>query len=240
MRNVNSCSFFAGQLETVCGAGEVAPCGPAPGNGWKNTTRSNVGALGPQPVPPADPPADAPAPADLPELGGSVALEHVDFRYEPSKPLIADFNLEVRPGQTIAIVGPTGAGKTTVVNLLMRFYEIDSGVIRLDGLDARALLSSDLAWSGRILSLTTIATPHLGSSLADFAKLRVGRIYRLLEALGIDHQGFLDVTCKAARLFNEATPAPEEIPCFSVAGNPSASTTGKVCGGSSLRRESPG
>jgi ATP-binding cassette, subfamily B, multidrug efflux pump len=76
---------------------------------------------------------------ELPELAGRVALEHVDFRYEPEKPLIADFNLEVRPGQTIAIVGPTGAGKTTVVNLLMRFYEIDSGRIRLDGVDAHDL-----------------------------------------------------------------------------------------------------
>jgi ATP-binding cassette, subfamily B, multidrug efflux pump len=75
----------------------------------------------------------------LPELEGRVALEHVDFRYEPAKPLITDFNLDVRPGQTIAIVGPTGAGKTTVVNLLMRFYEIDAGCICLDNVDARDL-----------------------------------------------------------------------------------------------------
>jgi ATP-binding cassette subfamily B multidrug efflux pump len=76
--------------------------------------------------------------------GGSVALEHVAFRYEPEKPLITDFNLEVRPGQTIAIVGPTGAGKTTIVNLLMRFYEIDAGNICLDGINARDLRREDV------------------------------------------------------------------------------------------------
>jgi ATP-binding cassette subfamily B protein len=70
---------------------------------------------------------------------GSVALEQVEFRYEPDKPLITDFNLEVRPGQTIAIVGPTGAGKTTIVNLLMRFYEIDAGRIALGSVNARDL-----------------------------------------------------------------------------------------------------
>jgi ATP-binding cassette subfamily B multidrug efflux pump len=71
------------------------------------------------------------------EPQGHVALEHVAFRYEPEKPLIMDFSLEARPGSTIAIVGPTGAGKTTIVNLLMRFYEIDGGRICMDGVDAR-------------------------------------------------------------------------------------------------------
>jgi len=76
--------------------------------------------------------------------GGAVALEHVSFRYEPEKPLIIDFNLEVRPGQTIAIVGPTGAGKTTIVNLLMRFYDIDEGRICLDGINTRDLRRDDV------------------------------------------------------------------------------------------------
>jgi len=76
--------------------------------------------------------------------GGGVALEHVSFRYEPEKPLIIDFNLEVRPGQTIAIVGPTGAGKTTIVNLLMRFYDIDEGRICLDGINTRDLRRDDV------------------------------------------------------------------------------------------------
>jgi ATP-binding cassette, subfamily B, multidrug efflux pump len=72
-------------------------------------------------------------------VAGRVTLEHVSFRYEPDKPLIEDFTLEAAPGQTIAIVGPTGAGKTTIVNLLMRFYEIGSGRIALDGADYRDL-----------------------------------------------------------------------------------------------------
>jgi ATP-binding cassette, subfamily B, multidrug efflux pump len=70
---------------------------------------------------------------------GRVSLEHVSFRYDPNKPLITDFNLEVAPGSTVAIVGPTGAGKTTIVNLLMRFYEIAAGRICLDGVDIREL-----------------------------------------------------------------------------------------------------
>ncbi len=89
----------------------------------------------------------------------------------------------------------------------------------MGGLDARALVA-DPAWDGRILSLTTIATPHLGSGIADFAKLRVGRIYDLLERLGIDHRGFLDVTPGAAAEFNRRTPLPDWLPTFSVAGDP--------------------
>jgi ATP-binding cassette subfamily B protein len=68
-----------------------------------------------------------------------VELDQVCFRYDPGTPLIEDFTLTVDPGQTVAIVGPTGAGKTTIVNLLMRFYEIDSGRILLDGVDYRHL-----------------------------------------------------------------------------------------------------
>ena len=74
-----------------------------------------------------------------PVLAGHVTFDRVSFRYLPDKPLIDDFSLEVRPGETVAIVGPTGAGKTTIVNLLMRFYEIDAGAIRLDGVDTREL-----------------------------------------------------------------------------------------------------
>jgi ATP-binding cassette, subfamily B, multidrug efflux pump len=79
-----------------------------------------------------------------PPREGSVTLEHVFFQYEPEKRLITDFNLESKPGQTIAIVGPTGAGKTTIVNLLMRFYEIDGGRIRLDGVNAAELRREDV------------------------------------------------------------------------------------------------
>jgi ATP-binding cassette subfamily B protein len=83
-------------------------------------------------------PDSAGAPA-LPVAQGRVVLENVSFRYQPDKPLIQDFDLDVYPGETVAIVGPTGAGKTTIVNLLMRFYEIDGGHIYLDGVDAHAL-----------------------------------------------------------------------------------------------------
>ncbi len=77
--------------------------------------------------------------ATLPAVQGHVAFERVSFRYLPDRPLIEDFSLDVRSGESVAIVGPTGAGKTTIVNLLMRFYEIDGGAIRLDGVDTREL-----------------------------------------------------------------------------------------------------
>ena len=80
-----------------------------------------------------------PEAAGPPPLARRVRLEHVSFRYQPETPLIEDFTLEAAPGQTVAIVGPTGAGKTTVVNLLVRFYEIDGGRILLDGTDYREL-----------------------------------------------------------------------------------------------------
>ena len=75
---------------------------------------------------------------------GAITFQDVCFSYLPEQPLIENLNLEVRPGQTIAIVGPTGAGKTTLVNLLMRFYEIDSGKILIDGIDIRDLTRDDL------------------------------------------------------------------------------------------------
>jgi ATP-binding cassette subfamily B protein len=80
-----------------------------------------------------------PGTAERPAAGLRVQLQHVSFRYDPDRPLIEDFTLDAPPGQTVAIVGPTGAGKTTIVNLLMRFYEIDSGHILLDGVDYRDL-----------------------------------------------------------------------------------------------------
>ncbi|NEB71054.1 ATP-binding cassette domain-containing protein, partial [Streptomyces fulvissimus] len=64
---------------------------------------------------------------------GRVVLEKVSFRYEQDRPLIEDLSLTVEPGRTVAVVGPTGAGKTTLVNLLMRFYEVTGGRITLDG-----------------------------------------------------------------------------------------------------------
>ncbi len=75
---------------------------------------------------------------------GEVVFDDVSFRYDEDQPLIEDLSLVVHPGQTVAIVGPTGAGKTTLVNLIMRFYEVDAGRITLDGVDVSAMRRSDL------------------------------------------------------------------------------------------------
>src|SRR5690606_19652285 len=75
---------------------------------------------------------------------GHVVFENVYFGYSPDKPLYEGLNLEVQPGQVVAIVGPTGAGKTTLVNLLMRFYEIDKGRILIDGVDIRDMSREEL------------------------------------------------------------------------------------------------
>ncbi|MXG90285.1 ATP-binding cassette domain-containing protein [Nocardioides sp. YIM 123512] len=95
------------------------------------------------------PSVTTPPPAGWREEGrGEVRFEHVAFSYDPDEPLITDLSLVARPGQTVAIVGPTGAGKTTLVNLVMRFYELDGGRITLDGTDITALSRADLR--GRI------------------------------------------------------------------------------------------
>ncbi len=87
---------------------------------------------------------DPVAPSRPVDVRGRVEFEHVSFRYLPDVPLIEDVSLRVEPGQTVAIVGPTGAGKTTLVNLLMRFYEVTSGRITLDGVDIAAMTREDL------------------------------------------------------------------------------------------------
>lgn len=89
--------------------------------------------------------ADSQLPAALPDpLRGRITFEHVRFGYDKNNPLMHDVNLVAHPGQKIAIVGATGAGKTTLINLLMRFYEINGGRITLDGIDTRNLARADL------------------------------------------------------------------------------------------------
>ncbi|MCI3922860.1 ABC transporter ATP-binding protein/permease [Paenibacillus sp. TRM 82003] len=84
------------------------------------------------------------APSDATAIQGHIRFEHVRFGYDPGKPIIKDFSLDVKPGQRVAIVGPTGAGKTTIVKLLMRFHELDGGAITIDGRDLTSFKRQDL------------------------------------------------------------------------------------------------
>ncbi len=110
---------------------------------------------------------DSEQPARLVDPDGRVELENVSFRYVSDRPLIEDFDLKVAPGQTVAIVGPTGAGKTTIVNLLMRFYEIDAGRILLDGIDAHELTRDNVRRTfGMVLQDTWLFTGSIRDNIA--------------------------------------------------------------------------
>ena len=87
---------------------------------------------------------DLPDARPIDSMQGHVRFDHVRFGYVPGKPVIKDMSLEAKAGQTIALVGPTGAGKTTIINLLTRFYEIDSGQITVDGMDIRSVCKADM------------------------------------------------------------------------------------------------
>ena len=98
---------------------------------------------------------------------GQIRLEDVSFRYVPDTPLIDDLSLDVRQGETVAIVGPTGAGKTTLVNLLLRFYEIDGGRILIDGVDTRCMTRSDLrSLFGMVLQDTWLFSGTIRDNIA--------------------------------------------------------------------------
>ncbi len=98
---------------------------------------------------------DSPEARVLSDVRGNVRLEKVSFSYVPDRKLIEDFNLEVKPGQRVAIVGPTGCGKTTVINLLMRFYDVDSGSIKVEDTDIREITRGSLRTSyGMVLQET--------------------------------------------------------------------------------------
>ncbi|MFE6098820.1 ABC transporter ATP-binding protein [Streptomyces laurentii] len=119
---------------------------------------------------------DAPASERPVDLKGKVALEKVSFRYEADKPLIEDLSLAVEPGQTVAIVGPTGAGKTTLVNLLMRFYEVTGGRITLDGVDVAKMRREDLrAGIGMVLQDTWLFGGTIAENIAYGAMREVSR-----------------------------------------------------------------
>ncbi|MET7408085.1 ABC transporter ATP-binding protein, partial [Streptomyces parvulus] len=110
------------------------------------------------------------------DLRGRVALEQVSFRYDPEKPLIEDLSLTVEPGHTVAIVGPTGAGKTTLVNLLMRFYEVSGGRITLDGADIARMSRDELrAAIGMVLQDTWLFGGTIAENIAYGASRKVTR-----------------------------------------------------------------
>lgn len=109
-----------------------------------------------------------PTPADsVPADTADLAFEDVSFRYASDKPLIDGLSMHARPGSTVAIVGPTGAGKTTLVNLIMRFYDVDAGVIALGGLDTRRMTRDDLrARTGMVLQDTWLFSGTIRENIA--------------------------------------------------------------------------
>ena len=130
-------------------------------------------------------PADAPDAEELTRVAGDVRLEQVDFSYTPGVPIIQNLNLHAAPGSLTAIVGPTGAGKTTIINLLMRFYDVDGGRITLDGRDIRNLTRSSLrkAYS-MVLQDTHLAVPR-----HDFRQHRLRQARRHHGGRGEGRQG---------------------------------------------------
>ncbi|MGE4321346.1 MAG: ABC transporter ATP-binding protein [Acholeplasmataceae bacterium] len=123
------------------------------------------------------------------KVKGSVSFEHVKFGYEPNKTIIHDFSLEVKPGQKVAIVGPTGAGKTTLVNLIMRFYEIESGKIKIDGVDTKRMSRHDVH---QLFGMVLQDTWLFQGTIKD--NLRYGRpdatdeeVIKAAKAANIDH-----------------------------------------------------
>ncbi len=133
--------------------------------------------------------ADPTAPTRLPGVRGAVTFEDVSFRYLPDQPLIEGLDLTVAAGSTVAIVGPTGAGKTTLVNLLMRFYELDRGRITVDGVDTRELTRDDLRRQfGMVLQDTWLFHGTIRENIA-YGRLDASEtdIVAAAEAAHVDH-----------------------------------------------------
>ena len=120
---------------------------------------------------------------------GEVVFKDVSFRYVHDQPLIQNFNLTVKPGQTVAIVGPTGAGKTTLVNLIMRFYEIDSGTITLDSVDTKMMTRDDLRRQfGMVLQETWLFSGSMRENIAfGSTNPTENQVAEAASAANIDH-----------------------------------------------------
>ena len=129
---------------------------------------------------------DKPGAPALPEVDGHVRFEDVTFGYDPEQPVLTDINLEAKPGETIALVGPTGAGKTSIVNLLMRFYDVQEGRITIDGQDLRdvqirtlrrqvcMVLQDSFLFSGTILENIRYGKPDASMEEVTAAAQAVG------------------------------------------------------------------
>jgi ATP-binding cassette subfamily B multidrug efflux pump len=142
-------------------------------------------------------------PAKLSAVRGHVEFDHVHFGYNPDKVVINDFSADVKPGQRIAIVGPTGAGKTTMVKLLMRFYDVSSGAIRVDGHDIRDFTRQDLrglfgmvlqdAWLYNGTIMENVRYGRLGASDVDvFAAARAAHVDHFVRTLPNGYNLVLD------------------------------------------------
>ncbi|WP_230419476.1 ABC transporter ATP-binding protein [Catenulispora pinistramenti] len=133
--------------------------------------------------------AEPEQPVELERVAGRVEFQDVNFSYSADRPLIEDLSLAVQPGQTVAIVGPTGAGKTTLVNLLMRFYEVDSGAILLDGVDTAKMTREYLrAQTGMVLQDAWLFGGTIADNIAygtDGASIE--RIQAAAAATHVDH-----------------------------------------------------
>ena len=115
----------------------------------------------------AEEPADQSAAKELVNPRGDVQIDHMSFSYKPESPLIEDMSIDVQPGQTVAIVGHTGAGKTTLVNLLMRFYDVNAGAIRVDGVDIREMTRGNLRRTfGMVLQDTWLFSGTIRDNIA--------------------------------------------------------------------------
>ena len=109
----------------------------------------------------------APNSSEKAHLSGRIALENISFSYSPEKPLIQNLNLNIEPGMHVAIVGPTGCGKTTLINLLMRFYDVNDGAIKIDGQDIREMERRDLRRSiGMVLQDTWLKSATVAQNIA--------------------------------------------------------------------------
>jgi len=144
-----------------------------------------------------------PASTEQPEVKGRIAFEHVSFSYDPDRPLIEDLSLVAEPGTTVAIVGPTGAGKTTLVNLIMRFYELNGGRITLDGHDISRIPRSELRSNvGMVLQDTWLFGGTIrqniayGNTLATEAEIlaaaKATYVDRFVHALPLGYDTILD------------------------------------------------